>query len=199
MKKILLSAIILFFCNLTYSQRVVIRGVVIDSTNGNSEASIVINDTINKLTNKMDNDPDFYWAKIYFKMSGRNKMQYATKRNSYFKMPKKNKLYYTTKRDGYFKIKARLKDTLRFSSNEHKDTIILVKDLAKKKNIKILLTSLKCNSKTCPEDKLEYLTLIGTKIKVDNGKRGGTACGKYTRLVLHDSSCDALFRVDCII
>jgi hypothetical protein len=180
MKKILLSAIILFFCNLTYSQRVVIRGVVIDSTNGNSEASIVINDTINKLTNKMDNDSDFYWRRIYFKMS------------------KTEKLYYTTKKNGYFKIKARLKDTLRFSSNEHKDTIILVKDLAKKKNIKILLTSLKCNSKPCPEDKLEYLTLIGTKIKVDHGKRGRTTCGKYTRITM-DSSYDAVFKVDSIL
>ncbi len=180
MKKILLSTIVLFFCTLTYSQKIVIRGVVIDSTHGNSEASVVINDTINKLTNKMDNDFDFYWRKIYFNMS-------ETK-----------KLYYTTKKNGYFKIKARLKDTLCFSSNEHKDTIVLVKDLAKKKNIKILLTPLKCNNKPCSEDKLEYLTLIGTKIKVDNGKRERTNCGNYFRWTM-DSHYEALFKVDSIL
>jgi len=175
----LLITLTFIFSNMLFGQKVVVKGFAIDSTKGKNAVYIVINDTVNKLLNKMDRDNDYYWSNIYFKMY------------------KRKKLYSKTKNKGYFNIRAKLTDTITFSSNEHNDSIISVRDLIKNKSNNIKLSTIKCNYKMCSDSELEYIIIIGSKINVNPANRR-TNCGKYSRLFM-DSFYDAKYKVDTVI
>jgi hypothetical protein len=147
MKKTLLLTFLLFSL-LTFGQKVTVKGIALDSTNGFHRIQITINDTIYKYLTNVELNIDEY-KKLY---SNKNYAVEADNR-------------------GRFKIEALLKDSLYFRYNHQVTQAYLVSDLILRDEIKIVLEPEKCEEYvSCKEKNLKLFVFIGRKINVDYAK-----------------------------
>ncbi|WP_281777934.1 hypothetical protein [Croceibacter atlanticus] len=167
MKKLLLIYILLL-STITFAQKVTVKGIALDSTNGRNKVYITLNDTINKYLKNKDFDMDKYES-LY------DNKNFNTKVNN----------------QNRFKIKAKLSDSLTFSSWRHITKSYLVSDLKSKKDIKIVLEPQVCEEYVpCKEENPKLYVFIGEKIKVDYAKRK-----YYCNRVSMDSKFDAKYKI----
>lgn len=165
-KLFILSFLLLSF--ISYGQKVIVRGIAIDTTNGRNKVTISLNDTIRKYSKSEDFDFDNYKS-LY-----------------------ENKDYYTTaNKQNKFKIKANLTDSLTFSSWRHISKSFLVSDLISKTEIKIILEPEVCEEYVpCKEENPKLYVFIGEKIKVDYAIRK-----YYCNRISMDSKFDAKYKI----
>jgi len=148
MKKPLLFCF-LFITAFTFGQKVTVKGIAIDSTNGFHRVNITINDTVNKYFENSELDID----KIKQLYLNKN---YSVRAN----------------KKGKFKIRAKLTDSLYFRYNRQITQAHLVSDLILRDNIRIVLNPEICEKYIpCKDKKPKLYVFIGKKIKVDYGKR----------------------------
>ena len=153
---------------ISYGQKIIVKGIAIDSTNGRNKVTISLNDTIRKYSKSEDFDFDNYKS-LY-----------------------ENKDYYTTvNKENKFKIKANLTDSLTFSSWRHISKSYLVSDLISMPEIKIRLEPEVCEEYVpCKEENPKLYIFIGEKIKVDYAKRK-----YYCNRISMDSKFDAKYKI----
>ncbi|OIQ22826.1 hypothetical protein [Lacinutrix sp. MedPE-SW] len=149
MNKLIYILLVLFFTR-TYSQEVTIEGYAFNTfaSKKDRKVSVTINDTINKLL-----EAENYEALREFGENKTNWKKYTT----------------TTNRKGKFKIKAKLNDSLTFTSKKHKTQHYLVSDLFKNEEIKISLKRIDCNDYKCNEEP-KLLIFSGSKIDLKKAK-----------------------------
>ncbi len=158
----------LLFSILSFGQNVTIEGVATDSTKGRNKVYIIVNDTIEKYVKSKDFDLEEY------KALNENE-NYRTSANN----------------QNRFKIKARLTDSLTFSSWRHITQSFLVSDLRSKKEIKIILEPQECVEYIpCKEETPKLYVFIGRKIKVDYSERK-----YYCNRISMDSKFDAEYEI----
>lgn len=158
--------VILIFIN-CYSQKVIVKGIALDSTKGRNQVVITLNDTLNKLL-KTENGYESY-LKSY---ENKNFRKLADK-------------------SGHFKFKAKPTDSLYFSSFRHITKQYLVKDLLKNKNLKILLDPEVCEKYIkCEEKNPQIFVFVGEKIEVDYAKRKN-----YCNMISMDSKFNAKYKI----
>lgn len=167
MKKLLLIHILLL-STLTFGQKIVVKGTAIDSTNGRNKVYITLNDTIEKYLESKDFDMNKYES-LY------NNENYNTTANN----------------QNRFKIKAKLDDSLTFTSWRHNSKSYLVSDLLMQTKIEIILEPQVCEEYiNCVEEKPELYVFIGEKIKVDYAEEK-FYCNRFSM----DSKFDAEYRI----
>ncbi|WP_449397942.1 hypothetical protein [Chryseobacterium wanjuense] len=118
--------LIIFMSTFYNSQTVTVRGIVKDSLNINNFISIIVNDTINKFTDKAFKDETF-------KNKNSNKYDELVKKFSTF----------PNYPDGSYSITAKLTDTLYFYKRDYITQKYRVADIIKK-NIKVILRPRPC-------------------------------------------------------
>ena len=165
-KLLILSFLLLSF--ISYGQKITIKGIAIDTTNGRNKVTITLNDTIRKYIKSEDFNFDKYKS-LY-----------------------ENKDYYTTvNNQNKFKIKANINDSLTFSSWKHISESYLVSDLKSEKEIKILLEPQVCEEYVpCNEGNPKLNVFIGKKINVDYAERK-----YYCNRISMDSKFDAEYQI----
>lgn len=98
------------------SQQMTVEGLATDSSNGFNSIEIVVNDTLSKLmANPKEN------------------------RSKYLRIYQNPKYVVRTDSTGRFRIKAQLSDTLHFKSYKHISQALTVKELLRRKQVKIVL------------------------------------------------------------
>lgn len=158
----------LFFSILTFGQKVTVKGIALDSTNGFHRVQITINDTINKYLQNAKLNIEEY-KQLY---SNKNHAVQADKK-------------------GRFKIKAFLNDSLYFRYNHQITQAYLVSDLILRDKIKIVLEPEKCEKYVpCKEQNPKLYVFIGKKINVDYAKRK-----YYCNRISMDSKFDAEYQI----
>lgn len=167
MKRVLFLSF-LFASIISYGQKVTVRGIALDSTNGRHKIHIIVNDTIRKL-NKIEGVD---LTKI---------VQLSSDKNYHVKTNKK----------GQFSIKAKLTDSLYFSYNRQITQRHLVSDLISRNKIKIVLKPEICEEYIpCKELNTKLYVFIGKKINVDYAKRK-----YYCNRISMDSKFDAEYKI----
>lgn len=153
------------------AQEVVIKGIALDSTDGRKRVRVVVNDTILKYVK--NSIPTMKFLSDYSKNIDDLRDNYAA----------------ITNRKGKFKIRAKIKDSLTFSSDKHLSQKYLVSDLLNSK-VKIILHPLVCEDyatvNECDE-KPTRLVFIGKKIEVNFGERKWY-CKDVGKVILRNSS-----------
>lgn len=169
-KLLILSFLLLSF--ISYGQKVTIKGIALDTTNGRNKVSVILNDTIRKYMRKSINIEDITIEKI----------------ESLYE----NKDYYTTVNSkNKFKIKANLDDSLTFSSSRHISKSFLVSELKSMKEIKIILEPQVCEEYIpCKEENPKLYVFIGKKINVCYAERT-----YYCDAIPFDSKFDAKYEI----
>lgn len=167
MTKTLLLTFFLFSI-LTFGQKVTVKGIALDSTNGFHRVQITINDTIHKYLKNAELNIDEY-KQLY---SNKNYAVQADKK-------------------GRFKIKALPNDSLYFRYNHQITQAYLVSDLILREKIKIVLEPEKCEEYIpCKEENPKLCVFIGKKINVDYSKRK-----YYCNRISLDSKFDAEYKI----
>jgi hypothetical protein len=157
--------LVLFSQNLM-AQEVEIFGYAIDSTKGRKPVTVIINDTLNKLLNS---DMD----------------------EKYRKVINENKLIVYTEKDGTFKIRARVTDSLYFSSWRHFSQAHKVSDLLAKKEIKVVLEPKPCVTYVeCDDPNPILYVFIGEKISVESAPDI-----EYCNVMSMDSKYQARYKI----
>lgn len=150
-----------------YSQNVIVKGIVLDSTKGRNKVEIVLNDTLNKLI-KLENGFE-----------------------SYKKLYDNTKLRKETNKDGSFEFKAKKSDSLYFSSWRHITKSYSVNDIYKNKKLRIILDPEVCEQYIkCEEKNPQLYVFIGEKINVSYAKRK-----YYCNIISMDSQYDAEYKI----
>lgn len=166
--KILFRLIFLFFLTTNYSQKILIEGIALDSTNGRNQVIVIKNDIINKLLSKKK-----------FKMK------------KYDRVWKKENHIVKTDSLGKFKIVVRIDDSLTFESFRHISKKIAVRELIKSDKIKIKLEPEICEVyKPCIDSFPGHYVFVGKKIKLEYAKRK-----YYCNVISFDSKFDAEYKV----
>ncbi|MBZ9779135.1 hypothetical protein LB452_09380 [Psychroflexus sp. CAK8W] len=137
--------IILIFSVSTFGQRVLIKGVAIDTFENKSAVQISVNDTRLK---RFSSD--------------------LSKYDKQSEIKKNEDLFVKTDENGYFEIEVKLTDSLFFKSWKHIIESYLVSDLFKRDSVRIELKPKVCTEYIpCDEKPRMLYAFIGKKIKVE--------------------------------
>jgi len=130
-----------------YSQKVTIKGMAFDTTNGRNKVHIVVNDTIRKF------------------LEGP-----TLNRSNYQKLTADTTVHLFTKNDGTFQITAEGTDSIFFQSFRHIQKVYRVSDLLQMKSVNIRLDPEICIPYVRCEDSLpsNVYIFVGQKLKVDH-------------------------------
>ncbi|WP_339611330.1 hypothetical protein [uncultured Planktosalinus sp.] len=143
--KNLLLILFLVSSSISFGQKVLVKGIAIDTTKNRNKVRIIVNDTLSK----------------YFSAD-------LPKHNKHYEISKNRDLVVEADEKGRFEIKVNLTDSLFFSSLKHITEAYLVSDLLKKDEIRIELKPKVCVEYIeCKEKPRMLYAFIGKKIKVE--------------------------------
>jgi hypothetical protein len=144
MRNIIL-VLLTFFTVKTFSQKIIISGTALDTTNGRNRVNIIVNDTLRKFREGKSPNWDVYRNLI-----------------------KDTSLSLFTKADGKFQLQVNKTDSVFFQSFRHIPQIYSVSDLLKKNNINIRLEPKICIPYVACKDTLpsKFYIFVGQKLKV---------------------------------
>lgn len=166
--KNILVIIFLLFSSITFGQKVIIKGVAIDTTKNRNRVRISVNDTLSK----------------YFSAD-------LPKYNRHSEITKNKDLFVTADENGNFKIKVKLTDSLFFKSWQHITESYLVSDLAKRDSIRIELKPKVCTEYIpCKEKPKMLYAFIGKKINVEPADDV-----YYCNIISMDSKYEAEYKI----
>lgn len=163
-----LSFLLLVYSMQCYSQKVLVRGIAQDTTNGNNGIHIIINDTIKKILS----DTTKVWE-------------------TFNKVWDDSNYVVHTDNNGNFKIMAKLTDSLTFESYRHISQKHLVSDLLKMKPIVIKLNPEICKPYIkCMDKNPNLYVFVGEKISI-------TDCEDvyYCDMISMDSKFSAIYKI----
>ncbi len=166
--KNLLLLLFLVCSSISFGQKVLVKGVAIDTTKNRNKVRIIVNDTLSK----------------YFSAD-------LPKHNKHSEITKNKDLVVEADKNGRFEIRANLTDSLFFSSWKHITEAYLVSDLLKKDKIRIKLKPKVCVEYIeCEEKSHELYAFIGKKIEVEPSDHI-----YYCNIMSMDSKYDAKYKV----
>lgn len=146
MKKLILVCFLLI-TSITFGQKITIKGTAINSKINRIPVLVSLNDTINKY----DNSKNFNQEKYETLFLDKNYNTWTNKKNK-------------------FKIKAKLTDSLTFSSPSQISESYLVSDLISEDKIIIQLKTEPCKEYiACEDNKPKLYVLIGKKLTINYG------------------------------
>lgn len=164
----------LYFINISiFAQNVVIKGIAIDTTKGRNPVTVILNDTIHKILNSDKNIVNLINYKKFSKFFNDSKIKKVTDKN------------------GKFKFKAKITDSLYFSSFLHITKKFAVKDLIKIKDLKIKLDPEICHQyANCEEKRPEFFVFVGEKINLNYAEKIN-----YCNIISLDSKFEAHYKI----
>ena len=166
--KTLLLITFFFYSFVSFGQKILVKGIAIDTTQNRHRVRVILNDTLTK----------------YFSAD-------LPKYNRHTEITKNKDLCVYTDENGKFEIKALPTDSLYFSSYEHIRESHLVRDLLNRKSIKIELKPKVCVEYIeCKEKSHELYAFIGNKISVES-----SGYIYYCNIISMDSKYRAKYRV----